>query len=136
MASSSTRKRVRERATFLLLNDFERLEEWCHLVSILFGGQTPYLVGSVMERPDFRDVDVRLILPDAVYDRWWGDRHRVRLANRAITTWGQRETGLPIDFQIQRQTDANEAYPKPYRNPMGLRAGAGWDVPSPRTGRP
>jgi len=28
----------------------------------------PYLVGSSLQRPDFRDVDVRLILPDEEYD--------------------------------------------------------------------
>lgn len=111
----------RHRSSFLLLTDFERLEEWCRLVSVVFDGRHPYLVGSVNERADFRDVDLRLILPDAVFDRWWRDRVKVRMVNRAVSTWGQRETGLPIDFQIQRRTEANEAYPREARNPMGLR---------------
>lgn len=123
----------RRRGSYLLLTDFERLEEWCRLVSALFDGATPYLVGSVNERPDYRDVDLRLILPDAAYDRWWRDPVKVRLAGRAVSTWGQRETGLPIDFQIQRQTEANQDHPG-FRNPMGLRD---WAIPGPgRTGRP
>lgn len=111
----------RRRSSFLLMSDFERLEEWCRSVSIVFDGEVPYMVGSVNHTADFRDVDLRLILRDAVFDRWWRNPVKVRLVNRAISTWGQRETGLPIDFQVQRMTEANEAYGGEYRNPMGLR---------------
>lgn len=127
-------KASRRRASHLLLTDFERLEEWCRLVRIVFDGHVPYLVGSANERRDYRDVDLRLILPDAVFDRYWSDRVKVRLAGRAISTWGQRETGLPIDFQIQRRTEANEAFPKGFRNPMGTRDWA--ESLGPTTGRP
>lgn len=110
------------RGSYLLLADFERLEEWCRLVSEVFDGDVPYLVGSVNQRPDFRDVDLRLILADDAFDAQFGARPvKVRMLNRAISTWGQRETGLPIDFQVQRQTEANAAYGGDFRNPMGLR---------------
>lgn len=112
--------RVTARSTFLLVNDFERLEEWCRLVDVVFDHHTTYLVGSVMTTPDYRDVDLRCILPDPVFDRWWSDPLKVRYVNRAISTWGQRETGLPIDFQVQRQTEANAQYTG-FRNPMGFR---------------
>ena len=34
------------RGSYLLLSDFERLEEWCRLVRVVFDGECPYLVGS------------------------------------------------------------------------------------------
>lgn len=111
----------RQRASFLVQSDFERLEEWCRNVCILFGPEIPYLVGSATERSDYRDVDLRLILEDEVFDRSWRDPVKVRLVNRALSIWGQQETGLPIDFQIQRQTEANDRFPHGIRNPMGLR---------------
>jgi len=110
----------KRRASYLQLHDFERIEDWCKKVRMLTG-HTPYLVGSVHDTPDFRDVDVRVILPDAVFDRWWSDPMRVRYVNAALSDWGTRETGLPIDLQVQRQTEANEAFGGEYRNPMGTR---------------
>ena len=120
---------VSERSSFLLLSDFERLEDWCRLVRVAFGAP-PYLVGSALSRPDYRDVDVRVILPDARFDEWFGNRGtlagtrrfrlRVRVVNRAFSVWGQQETGLPIDFQVQRQTEANAQFDG-VRSPMGTR---------------
>lgn len=107
------------RTTYLLQDDFERLEEWCANVRRIFK-RPPYLVGSVTQRPDFRDVDLRLIVPDELFDAEWNDLVKVRLMNRAISVWGKKETGLPIDFQIQRQTEANAEFTGS-RNPMGIR---------------
>jgi hypothetical protein len=106
------------RATFLLMSDFERLEEWCRLVRVVFS-QVPVLVGSAITAADHRDVDIRVVLPDAKFDRDWKRREKVRYMNRAISIWGQRETGLAIDFQIQRATEA-QAFDGP-RRPMGNR---------------
>lgn len=107
------------RFSYLMQSDFERLEEWCRNVRKLFKS-SPYLVGSATKRANFRDVDLRLVLPDERFDAEWSDVVRVRLMNRAISIWGQQETGLPIDFQIQRATEANAQY-KDSRNPMGTR---------------
>ena len=109
------------RVTFLVMSDFERLEEWCRLVRVVFDGEVPYLVGSTHTQASYRDVDVRLILPDDEFDARWADPVKVRLVNRAISIWGQQETGLPVDFQVQRMTDANEFFGGEYRNPMGGR---------------
>jgi len=120
-----TGKRVtRRRGSYLQLWEFERLEEWCRLVSVLFDGEVPYLVGSANTRPDYRDVDLRVILEDEVFDTRWRDPVKLRYMNRAVSAWGQRDTGLPIDFQIQRMTEANEQFPTgpgQTRNAMGLR---------------
>lgn len=109
------------RTSYLLLSDFECLEEWCRLVRVVFAGETPYLVGSVHQTPEYRDVDLRLILRDAVFDRWWRDPVKVRLVNRAVSIWGQKATGLPVDFQVQRMTEANQRFGSEFRNPMGMR---------------
>lgn len=121
------------RSTYLLLSDFERLEEWCRLVHVVFLGAVPYLVGSVTERADYRDVDLRVILADKRFNRYMRGRpERIRYLNRAISIWGQQETGLPIDFQIQRQTDANAF--TGVRNPMGIRD---WSlIPTSGAGEP
>jgi hypothetical protein len=107
------------RATMLVMSDFERLEEWCRKVRIIFAAP-PYLVGSVLSRADYKDVDLRLILSDRLFDRLRrGNPMTIRFINRGLSIWGQQETGLPIDFQVQRQTEANQI--KGVRNPMGIR---------------
>lgn len=80
-------------------------------------GHTAYHVGSSLDRKDWRDVDVRLILPDDEFDAMFGDRIR-NVANKklaaitlAFSALGTQMTGLPIDFQIQPQSWANEKYP-------------------------
>jgi hypothetical protein len=80
-------------------------------------GTPPYLVGSALERKDWRDVDVRLILDDEVWETLElgnpGHEHQngkwVALC-LAFSALGKQMTGLPIDFQIQQQTWANKIY--------------------------
>lgn len=103
---------------------FWALDEACKPLRATFPDYGPYLVGSVMERPTFRDVDVRLIMSDEQYDRLsdaeWSligfvtSRHLAAL------------TGLPIDFQVQRQTEANAAYGHRSRTPLGMRGDGFW----------
>jgi len=78
-----------------------------------------YLVGSVMRGGAYRDVDVRTILSDETYDRWFdppdpdGASHIDPLWSLICTSlseWLASVSGLPIDFQIQRQTEANKAH--------------------------
>ena len=80
-------------------------------------GPCIYLVGSCLERRDYRDVDVRAILEDADFDRRFpklaggAGPHQFdpewSLVCASISLWLEQRTGLPIDFQIQRQTQAN-----------------------------
>ena len=82
-------------------------------------GHVPYHVGSSLMSKDWRDVDVRLILPDKKFAKLFGSDlssgTNVKLAavTLAFATLGKEMTGLPIDFQIQQQTWANEHYPGP-----------------------
>jgi hypothetical protein len=86
-----------------------------------------YIVGSALERPDHRDVDVRLIMPDDVFARHfpkagqhWEHDIKWLLLTVAISDWLSKQTGLPVDFQFQPQTPANERHPG-RRNAVGLR---------------
>ena len=81
----------------------------------------PYLVGSCLERPDYRDVDIRVILTDKRYARLFPKRkpHPLRyLLQTAITEHYVKATGLRIDFQIQSMTEA-KFYPRK-RHPLGI----------------
>lgn len=112
----TTRKSYLTTAQFAILNDA------CIPVVEAFG-EPPYLVGSATESPDFRDVDLRLILADEDFDHWF--RGRVMLWSLVCFAIGRHladVTGLPIDFQIQRMTEANENHPTSWRNPMGMRS--------------
>jgi hypothetical protein len=103
---------------WILLNQFGKI------VYEAFG-EWPYLVGSASKSKVWRDVDVRLILSDDEYKRQIGKIGRPEIRNRrwsalclAFSVLGKEMTGLPIDFQIQRQTDANALYPNEVRNAL------------------
>lgn len=90
-------------------------------------GEVPYHVGSsLLEKKDWRDVDVRLLLDDGVYaSMGFGDptdQHQngkwVALC-LAFSALGKEMTGLPIDFQIQQRTWANETFDG-LRSALGL----------------
>lgn len=81
-------------------------------------GHVLYQVGSSLDRKDWRDVDVRLILPDDEFAERFGDIHRssetdpkLAAITLAFAALGSQMTGLPIDFQIQPQSHANKLYP-------------------------
>lgn len=100
------------------------LDEACKPLRATFPDFGPYLVGSVMERPTFHDLDVRLILSDEQYDRLTDDEWGLLgfVTSRHLAT----VTGLPIDFQFQRHTEANAAYGHKFRTPLGLRGDGYW----------
>ena len=112
------------RANFLPAPQAFNLNMACHIVFEAFG-HPPYLVGSAVERRDYRDVDVRLVLPDDEYRRLFPDTvnqtHNAAwsLLCMSISLFLQQHTGLPVDFQIQMQSKANDEHKGP-RLPMGL----------------
>lgn len=80
-------------------------------------GDVAYHVGSSLERKDWRDVDVRVILPDGEFEQMFG-RNQSAETNRklaaitlAFAALGKQMTGLPIDFQVQTASHANSRYP-------------------------
>jgi hypothetical protein len=79
----------------------------------------PYLVGSVLHRADFHDVDVRLMLDDDEYARLFENELWLKLANATISERLARATGLPIDFQFQDTTATNAEFDG-YRHALGM----------------
>lgn len=79
-------------------------------------GHVPYQVGSSLTTKDWRDVDVRLILPDEEFITRFGSIHtsyvdpRLAAITLAFSALGKQMTGLPVDFQIQSQSHANTRY--------------------------
>jgi hypothetical protein len=82
-----------------------------------------YLVGTAASRQPYRDVDVRLMLSDKKHDRLRKavGYDGIAFLGLAIGQYLASLTGLPIDFQIQRQTEANHHHPGGMRNPLGKR---------------
>lgn len=115
-------KRVIRPESYLSPPDFHRLSWACVPVKMAFDSH-PYLVGSVMTTPHFRDIDLRLILPDKALRRLAPTRPRLLLLNIAISDFIAKGASLawPIDFQFQSQTDADaDTSPAGMRNPMGM----------------
>lgn len=113
-----------DRCTFLSPPDLHRLDWACRPVARAFG-TPPYLVGSALTRPDFRDIDLRLILDDERFaEVFAGQSDLLLLVNVALSDLIERSAGqrAPIDFQIQSMTEANVPG-HGIRNPMGLRHG-------------
>ncbi len=81
-------------------------------------GHHAYQVGSSLaEKGGWRDVDVRMILPDDEYAAYFGDpftkdhnTSRLMMWDLAWTALGHRMTKLPIDFQFQPWTRANDEF--------------------------
>ncbi|WP_416520103.1 hypothetical protein [Streptomyces achromogenes] len=88
-------------------------------------GHLPYLVGTAAVGKQWRDVDVRLILPDDEFDALFPPVEQGQPDGRwgllcaAISELARVRTGLPVDFQIQRMSVANDRYPGP-RLALGL----------------
>lgn len=91
-----------------------------------FFGHVPYQVGSSLWTRSWRDVDVRLILPDDEFEALLGKLTKPMALNArwnaACLAWsarGREVTGLPIDFQVQSQSYADENENEGPRNPIG-----------------
>ncbi len=114
-----------QRATFVGAPQQFELNFAVRAVTEAFG-YCCYQVGSSLEKRDFRDVDIRCILDDEDFDRMflgWQHNHldaRISLLNCAISLWLSTRSGLPVDFQFQRMTEANKTNPKGRRNAIGI----------------
>lgn len=107
-----------------------------HLLLHEFGSQVwhafgtpPFHVGSsLILKSGWRDVDVRIILPDDEYEALGLGKPNMPHHNGkwvalclAFSALGTQMTGLPIDFQIQQQTLANAQYPREHpRSALGI----------------
>ena len=107
--------------SYLTTAQFDRLNHACLLIAEAFPMHT-YLVGSCMETADFRDVDVRTILPDDEFDAIFSGREFFwSVFCHGVSHYLSDVSGLPVDYQVQRMTEANEKYDG-MRNPIGKRS--------------
>ena len=94
------------------------LFNWARSLHLAFG-VGPILVGSAAVAKGWRDVDLRLVLPDDEFRVKVGstvdytDARRASM-NVAYSFWGQQMTGLPIDFQFQPEGEARDYSDKPF----------------------
>jgi len=110
-----------KRANYIGAPEFFCLNGACRIVEEAFNfSHGTYLVGSSLHKRDYRDVDVRTILPDVEYDRLFPEkfgsdwRHPLwSFMCSSMSLYLSRHSGLKIDFQIQRMTEANAEYPSP-----------------------
>lgn len=122
MSDDATRSQSGSRAarsTYLPLSGLILLDHACHVVNKAFGCHA-YLVGSCLTSADYRDVDVRSILADDEFDDLFGSRPTLwPLVCLAVSEYLGRVSQLPVDYQIQGQTEANTF--EGVRNPLGMR---------------
>jgi len=100
------------------------LDSACHPLMEVFGWST-YLVGTAMQPRDGRpprDIDVRTIVRDKQFDRLEKaiGKKGIAFLGIAIGQYLASLTGLPIDYQLQRMTEANALH-SGTRNPLGHR---------------
>jgi hypothetical protein len=109
----------KNRVTLLTASQLHALDTACVPVRKAFG-HPPYLVGTagIGDAEHYRDVDVRLILSDDEFAVACPTKERWELLSLAIGAYLAERTGLPVDFQVQQQSAANEKHPK-MRNPLG-----------------
>jgi hypothetical protein len=118
----------KSRTDLLTTTEMYHLDHACQVITAAFGGRPPYLVGSAGVSNDggsYRDVDVRLMLSDEDFAATCPTRERWELLCLAIGAYLRGRTGLPVDFQLQRRTEALERFGDKPRNPLGLLAHGG-----------
>jgi hypothetical protein len=113
---------AKPRTSLLTTTEMYHLDQACQLISKAFGGRPPYLVGTagVGGAESYRDVDVRMMLGDEEFAEVCPTRERWELLCLSIGAYLSARTGLPIDFQLQRMTEANALHGGKPRNPLGL----------------
>lgn len=110
------------------------LEQACRTVAEAFWSPdqfcSMYVVGSVLKRPDWRDVDIRMMMSDEVFQAEfpdvditsgaWEHDPKWLLLTTCISKFLSSASGLPVDFQFQPMTHANQHH-RGVRNPIGFR---------------
>ena len=96
----------------LLHSEQQLLADWAVQVNEMFtqDGFGPYQVGSSLDKDkQHRDIDLRVMLPTKDFKRLQKIMNIDRL-NLAVSLWGQKVTGMPIDFQVQDLEYANKKH--------------------------
>jgi len=118
----------RKKACYVGVPTIFKLELACQQLFRAFG-EVPYLVGSSLERPDWRDIDLVMILADedfstmfpgaSIDQSTWEFDPKWLLMSVMISDWLTHQCGKPVDFKFQPRTAANKRHKGP-RKAMGL----------------
>lgn len=115
-----------KRANFLPAPHAFDLNNACRMLNEAFGLGSIFLVGSALHKRDYRDVDVRCVLDDEEYDRLFPGQSGNATVNSlwsvmcaSVSHWLSSLTGLPVDFQIQKRSEANKEFDGP-RSAIGI----------------
>jgi len=112
----------RKKASYVGVPAIFKLKLACRHINDAYGeaGYGCYLVGSALERPDWRDVDVVFIMGDDQFQKEFpaaeirGGAFQLdakwMLNSISLSMWLREQTGLPIDFKMQPQTWANDRH--------------------------
>lgn len=89
-------------------------------------GHPCYLVGSALEDRNYRDIDVRIIMPNEEWHKWFGklpyvENPRWMFFCMATSLYFRKATGLDVDFQVQREGWVQETDKKKRRVLLGRR---------------
>jgi len=112
---------TKARTDLLTTVELYNLDVACQIIRKAFG-RPPYLVGTagVGGADTYRDVDVRLMLDDDEFAEACPTRARWEVLCLAVSAYLRERTGLPVDFQVQSISVANERYGGKPRNPLGM----------------
>lgn len=113
---------TKPRSTLLTTAELYNLDVACQVIRRAFPDGGLYLVGTagVGAADGYRDVDVRLMLGDEDFTAACPTRERWELLCVAVSAWLSDRTGLPVDFQVQLTSVANEKHGDKPRNPLGM----------------
>lgn len=119
----------RKKACYVGVPAIFKLELACQIINAAYESYGCYLVGSALERADWRDVDVVMIMKDDVFDRefpnapsakgCWEFDPKWLLNSITLSAWLTEQSGVPVDFKIQPQSHANTRHNN-RRNAIGL----------------
>lgn len=95
----------KKRATRLSVDQVRAVDHFVGSLSVMFPTMLGVaMVGSSLERDDWRDVDLRVVVADEVLAEFGGLLDLLDL-HMLLSRWGQQVTGLPIDCQLQSQSE-------------------------------
>lgn len=115
------------RANYIPAPHYFNLNMACRSLAEAFGNCI-YLVGSSLEKRDYRDVDVRCILSDEEFERLFPGlgaygtpiRHPLwSIMCASISLYLSQHADLPVDFQMQQRSEANREFEGP-RHALGI----------------
>lgn len=94
-----------ERAHYLTTVEWFNLNTVIQPICKMFDYQV-FLVGSCLEKRDFRDVDIRIIKDD--YIGILSSEYERKVISMIISEWLSNRTGLLIDLQMQAMKEADQ----------------------------